>query len=279
MKAYGYVRVSTDEQENSVQAQIESIRSGAKKEDVELAEIFIDKDVSGSVPLRNRPQGRLLWDRMDRGDILFFSKVDRVFRSVADAAATVMVWQDKGIRVIILDLGIDLATAAGRMFFHQLSSFAEFEREMISQRLKDIFAHLRTQGRLVGRPYGWGKRDGKWVEDTQERELAQRVAGMRRSGMSLRRIFGQLWNERVSKPGRTWDPTKKGTMYSPYDLAVLAFALERGFPIASPSSLRDELSALRLPEQASRTSSRSASLGLRAACDLLQSAGPGATPK
>jgi DNA invertase Pin-like site-specific DNA recombinase len=48
---------------------------------------------------------------------------------VADASATVQIWQQRGIRAIIMDLGIDLATPAGRMFFHQLASFAEFERE------------------------------------------------------------------------------------------------------------------------------------------------------
>jgi hypothetical protein len=127
---WGYVRVSTDEQENSVANQKEKIAEFAAREGLEVADIFVDEDVTARIPLRNRPKGRIMWDAMNHGDTVIFNKVDRVFRSVRDAAETVHIWQEKGIRCVIMDLGIDLATPAGRMFFHQLASFAEFEREV-----------------------------------------------------------------------------------------------------------------------------------------------------
>jgi DNA invertase Pin-like site-specific DNA recombinase len=128
-RLYGYVRVSTGDQENSVLNQSERIQELAAKEGLPLEHVYVDEDVTARIPLKDRPQGRLLWDVLDPGDTVAFNRVDRVFRSVSDASQTVQIWQQRGIRAIIMDLGIDLATPAGRMFFHQLASFAEFERE------------------------------------------------------------------------------------------------------------------------------------------------------
>lgn len=176
-KVWGYVRVSTDDQDNSIQNQIERIKEQAAKEGLPLAMIYVDEAVTGKIPLRNRPQGRLLWDAMNPGDVIVFNKVDRVFRSVRDATDTVHTWLDKGISPVILDLGIDLRTPAGRLFFHQLASFAEFEREMIGQRVREVQSYLRKHGLPRGnRPYGWQRdRPGKgaqFVPLESERQLA-----------------------------------------------------------------------------------------------------------
>jgi DNA invertase Pin-like site-specific DNA recombinase len=242
-RLWGYVRVSTDDQENSVENQREKIMDLAKKEDLDVAHIFVDEDVTARVPLRNRPQGRLLWDSMDPGDTLVFNKVDRVFRSVRDAADTVHCWQERGIRCIIMDLGIDLATPAGRMFFHQLASFAEFEREMIGQRTREIAAYLRKHGRPYGgaRPYGWLKqgkgRDARYVPCLDERALAERVATMADEGQSYRQIGWTLMRERVTKPGKKHTDPGKGVWYSLSEIHNLAQAARLGFPIVARSAL------------------------------------------
>ena len=242
-RLWGYVRVSTDDQDNSVQNQKEKIAELAAREKLELAEVFVDEDVTARIPLRNRPKGRLLWDAMNPGDTLVFNKVDRVFRSVRDAADTVHIWQERGIRCIIMDLGIDLATPAGRMFFHQLASFAEFEREMIGQRTREICAYLKKHGRPVcgARPYGWlrqGKgRSARYVPCESERELARRVARMSDAGQSYRRIGWTLMRERVTKPGKTHTDRGKGVWYSLSEIHNLAQAARLGFPIVARSAL------------------------------------------
>lgn len=242
-RLWGYVRVSTDDQENSVQNQREKITELARKEGLDLAHIFVDEDVTARIPLRNRPQGRILWDSMDSGDTLVFNKVDRVFRSVRDAADTVHTWQERGIRCIIMDLGIDLATPAGRMFFHQLASFAEFEREMIGQRTREIVAYLRRHGRPYGgsRPFGWVKqgkgRDARYAPCESEREVARRVARMSDAGQSYRQIGWQLMRERVTKPGKKHSDRGKGVWYSLSEIHSLAQAARLGFPIVARSAL------------------------------------------
>lgn len=242
-KVWGYVRVSTDDQENSAQNQVELIKERAAKEGLPLAHIYVDEDVTGKIPLRNRPQGRLLWDAMEPGDVLFFFRVDRTFRSVRDATDTVHTWLDKGISPVILDLGIDLRTPAGRLFFHQLASFAEFEREMIGQRVREVHSYLRKHGLPRGnRPYGWQRdRPGKgarFVPLDSERQLAERVVAMREEGMSYARIAWALMRERVTKPGKSPSDKGKGVWYSISEIHGLANAHLQGYPIVPRRHVR-----------------------------------------
>lgn len=243
MAAYGYVRVSTDTQDNSLENQQQKIRDWCEREDLDLVNVYVDEDISGSVPLRNRPQGRLLWDQMDHGDTVIFCKVDRVFRSVRDAADTVHNWQQKGVRAVILDLGIDLATPAGRMFFHQLASFAEFEREMIGQRTREIAAYLKKNGRPYGgaRPFGWRKvgsgRDARYEPCEAERDLAFRVLDLVEQGYSFRQIVWLLAKERIVKPGKRHTDRGKGVWYGVTEVHGLAMAARLGFPIVPRSAL------------------------------------------
>ena len=241
-RLFGYVRVSTSDQDNSVQNQIERITELAAKEGLQLHHIYVDEDVTARIPLRDRPQGRLLWDALERGDTLAFNKVDRVFRSVSDASQTVKTWQEKGIRAIIMDLGIDLATPAGRMFFHQLAAFAEFERELISQRTRECLRYLHSHGRPVNqRPYGWVRdKPGKgatFVPCQSERDLALRVMALREGGLSLQEIWNLLWDARISKPGKRWAERGRGVHYGLEDISALELAARHGFPVVSPRSL------------------------------------------
>lgn len=244
-RLFGYVRVSTGDQETSVANQIERIQELAAKEGLTLEHVYVDEDVTARIPLRVRPQGKELWDRLDPGDAIAFNKVDRVFRSVADASQTVQIWQQRGIRAIIMDLGIDLATPAGRMFFHQLAAFAEFEREMISVRTRDCLRYLQTHGRPVNnRPVGWVRdRPGKgatFVPCQSERDLAIRILGFRESGLSLRAIWNVLWAERIAKPGKVWSESGRGVHYRLTDIAALAQAAQSGFPVVSLRSWRGD---------------------------------------
>lgn len=262
-RLYGYVRVSTGDQDNSVNNQIQKIQELAAKEGLQLQQIFVDEDVTARIPLRERPQGRVLWDTLESGDALAFNKVDRVFRSVMDASQTVHIWQEKGIRAIIMDLGIDLATPAGRMFFHQLASFAEFEREMISQRTKECLRYLHASGRPVNQqPVGWVRdRPGKgatFVPCQTERDLALQVLAWRESGMSLREVWNLLWTRRVAKPGKKWVEKGRGVHYGLADIVCLEKAARLGFPVVPRRSLQSD----RQPKTQSGHSSRTPPPGL-----------------
>ena len=241
-----YARVSTDDQKTSASAQVQRLEEFALAEGKEVAGLYVDEDVSGAKPLKLRPQGKLLWDATEPGDVVVFTKVDRAFRSLSDAVTTLEVWQQLGVSVRILDTGMDLATPAGQLFFSQLVGFAQFERALLGQRLKEAYAECRREGRPYGnsRPFGWrkiGTGKNKRFEPLEwERELGQRVVAMREAGDSWAEIATDFYREGISKPGkanavrsRQW----RGVYYLENELRQLYLATLADFPISPRRSL------------------------------------------
>lgn len=241
---YGYARVSTDDQQTSAEAQTVRLRQYAADSGLRLAGVFVDEDVSGARQFKHRPEGRRLWDAVQAGDTVAFTKVDRAFRSMADAATTLAVWKQLGVRVAILDLGIDVATPAGELFFNQIASFAAFEREMIGQRIREAIGHRRSVGQPYGnsRPFGWvragsGKRT-RYVPCEGERRLGERVLAMRAAGQTLSAISRALRAERALKPGKR--QAERGAYYLEADVARLERAAKAGWPIAPRDKVGDQ---------------------------------------
>lgn len=121
--------------------------------------IYEDKGVSGSIPLKDRPEGaRMLADAKPK-DAIVASKLDRLFRSAVDALRTVEDLQNRNIGVILCDVGVEPVNGSGtaKLFFSMLSVFAEFERHRIAERMNDGRAAKKRQGlRISGHaPYGY----------------------------------------------------------------------------------------------------------------------------
>jgi DNA invertase Pin-like site-specific DNA recombinase len=238
-RLFGYARVSTDDQTTSAAAQSLRLREFATVSGMELAGLYVDEDVSGSRPLKARPQGRRLWDAVQAGDTVAFTKVDRCFRSMADAATTLAFWKQINVRVNILDLGIDVSSPAGELFFNQLASFAAFERQMIGQRVREALAHRKRSGVPYGnsRPFGWVRegtgKNTHWVACAEERDTAMRALAMRNSGETLATIARKLASEGVTKPGKQRQARAgayRGCYYLEADIARLCRAATAGFP-------------------------------------------------
>lgn len=237
MAVYAYGRVSTDRQENGREGQLKRLMEAAVSEDVQFDEVFLDEDVSGSTPFNKRKSGKVLWDLLKPGDCVYITKVDRGFRSMSDAAFTLEKWKQLGIRVRIVDLGIDVSTPAGEMFFHLLAAFATFERQMIASRTREAIAY-RTGQRGIhknARPIGWqrvpsGDRDWKLVENPREREIAAEAKRLREAGYGWQRVVVAVWRSGMKKP--------TGTHYDKRDLARLIAAADAGYPKTPQVSLR-----------------------------------------
>lgn len=246
MRLHLYGRVSTDHQDNSATSQRLRLVDWAEKQGHEVAGVYIDADVSGGTLLRLRPQGRLLWDAVRPGEGVAFTKVDRCFRSVADAATVIDDWRKRNISVVIIDLGIDVTTPAGELFFNQLAAFAQFERSMISQRVKECWAFLRSQQRpySTARPYGWKRRkrpDGRpeYVPCREEREIGILALDLRRAGRSFEDVAMYLLRNNVRKPVITHS-NRKGRAahphYSATEVSRLISAAAAGFPKTPPAA-------------------------------------------
>lgn len=160
-----YARVSTDRQAEedatSISEQQRKIKAIAQLRGAEHFDIqtYTDAGVSGSIPLKLRPSGARMLDDARKGDVIIAAKLDRLFRSATDALVTVERLAERGVKVILADMGTEPVTdnGIGKLFFQMLAAFADFERGRIVERMSDgRKAKARTHGHLGGQaPYGW----------------------------------------------------------------------------------------------------------------------------
>lgn len=202
MTVYGYARVSTAEQATgtSVEDQRRVIHAVAHALDTTrpgpYVEMVTDPGVSGSVPFHKRPGGGWLNDMLLPGDVIVVSKLDRAFRSAEDALSRSRELEEKGVDLVIADMGPSPVTrnGAGRLFFTMMAALAEFERERISERTADGRTAKQRSGGFVGgkKPFGYcveGQgRDARLVEDPTEQAAIQAIATARGEGQSLRAV-------------------------------------------------------------------------------------------
>ena len=233
MKLYLYGRVSTDDQQTSADAQSARLQEFAEKSGLEVGGEFLDEDVSGKIPLQERPMGKELWNLIQPGDAIAFTKVDRCFRSLVDAATTLEKWKALGIRVHILDLGIDVSTPAGELFFSQLAAFAQFERAMIGLRVREAQAHRRRMGKPynTSRPIGWRRQGDCYVPLPSERALAEKIISWRDRGESLPKIALRLCKANIRSASGSW--------MGPAEVRRMEFAGRAGYPVIAKRLLRD----------------------------------------
>ena len=152
---FGYTRVSTEEQvesRNGLEAQRDSIDAEAKRRGWTV-EHFTDESVSGKL-VGPSLQEALQLLASGQADGLVVSKLDRLSRSIVNAANIIEAAQSQGWQLVVLDINLDLTTAAGRMMAGQFVLFAQYERELISERTKAGLARGgggASTGRGIGR--------------------------------------------------------------------------------------------------------------------------------
>ncbi|MGI2032042.1 recombinase family protein [Rhizobium panacihumi] len=147
-RTFAYVRVSTTGQ--TVDNQIKEIQDAGFA--IERRRI-IEDTVSGSLPMDQRKGFQRLLDRMETGDVLVVTKLDRLGRNAIDVGATVAKLEAQEIRVHCLALGgVDLTSPAGKMTMNVINAVAEFERDLLIERTQSGLARAKAQGKQLGRP-------------------------------------------------------------------------------------------------------------------------------
>lgn len=147
-RVFAYARVSTVEQltENQRQQIAQAGYSIAKGR-------FVEEQVSGSVPAMQRDGFVKLLDRLEEGDTLVVTKLDRLGRDSIDVQRTVQHFAERGVRLVVLQLGnLDLTSSAGALMVKMLAAVADFERELIVERTQAGQARARAEGKHMGRP-------------------------------------------------------------------------------------------------------------------------------
>jgi len=171
-----YCRVSTDGQ--SVDLQVNELREYAAKREWQVIEEYLDVGVSGAKESRPALNRMMLDARQRKFDILLVWKIDRFGRSLKHLVNSLAELENLGIAFVSLRDSLDLSSPAGRLMAQLLGAISEFERSLITERVRAGIRNARDKGRRLGRPPL--EVDGG------------RIARLRANGASLRAISGQL---------------------------------------------------------------------------------------
>ncbi|MFN4282398.1 MAG: recombinase family protein [Alphaproteobacteria bacterium] len=247
-----YTRKSTEEglemEFNSLDAQREAceayIASQKSEGWVELADRYDDGGFSGGT-LERPALKRLLADIEDsRIDVVVVYKIDRLSRSLMDFAKLVEVFDRNGVTFVSVTQSFNTTTSMGRLTLNILLSFAQFEREVIGERIRDKIAASRKRGMWMGGfvPLGYEVRDRKLVINEAEaatvrmiferfvevgsatalaRALAAEGVRTRRGRLVDKGFLYKLINNRVY----IGDAVHKGTAYPGEHEAIITRAL------------------------------------------------------
>ena len=141
MATYGYARVSTSDQDLTIQR--EALKAAG-------CEIIREEKVSGT-SRQGRDELNILLGFLRSGDVLVVTRLDRLARSMDDLSAIVRELQDKGVSLRATEQPVDTSTAAGKAFFQMLGVFAEFETNLRRERQMEGIQKAKAAGVYKGR--------------------------------------------------------------------------------------------------------------------------------
>ena len=163
-RVFAYCRVSTSGQTTDNQIQ-EIAVAGFEVMPMRA----ITETISGSVAAGERPAFRKLLEKLETGDVLIVTKLDRLGRNAMDVGQTVEALATLGVKIHCLALGgVDLTRAAGKMTMAVISAVAEFERDLLVERTQAGLARAKNEGKVLGRP--------RALSDAQAADALQRLA-------------------------------------------------------------------------------------------------------
>ena len=172
-----YARVSTNNGHQNPEMQLRELREYCARRGLEIADEYVDNGVSGAK--ERRPHlDRLLADCRRRSvDAVVVYRYDRFARSLRQLVNALEEFRALGIDFISLHEGVDTSTPNGRLVFGIFASIAEFERELIRDRVRSGLAYAKAKGVKLGRP--------RRVVDSE------RIARLRAQGLSWAKIGKQ----------------------------------------------------------------------------------------
>ena len=206
----GYVRVSTRTQEfdgMSLNSQKAMIQAWAESNGYRIGTIYQDV-MSGAKSYR--PGLELALSDLGKDDVLVVYSLSRLARSTRHTLEIAERLEKVEADLVSLSEKIDTTSAAGRMIFRMLAVLAEFERDLVSERTKDVLAHKRGKGERLGRPaYGSKVDNGELKSVDTEQVVLTTARELHQNGLSLRGIATALASKGlVARNGSIFQPTQ-----------------------------------------------------------------------
>lgn len=179
-----YARVSTRNGQTP-ENQLRELRAVAKRHGWKVVSVFTDEGISGAKGRDKRPGLDALLKGVARKefDIVAAWSVDRLGRSLQDLIGTLNELKAKGADLYLHKQGLDTATPAGKAMFQMLGVFAEFEREIIAERIHAGLARAKEQGTKSGNPIG---------RPEVYKSVVAKAKKLKADGLGTRRIATEL---------------------------------------------------------------------------------------
>lgn len=227
MTIYGYLRMSTNKQTDSLEVQKSIITAQVIRDGRDPARIVwvTDPATSASIPINAREGGREMCSALRKGDVVYISKLDRAFRNAANCAVTLDAWQRLGVSLCVVNLlgmAIDLSSPIGKFIVLILAAVAELEREYVRERTRDALALRKRKGHANGKYAGYGfmwrkQKDpetGRMVKVKvacpAEREIMKEIVKWRLDDFPWDTILDHVNNvlDRPTKEGKPWSTAR-----------------------------------------------------------------------
>ncbi|TCZ76146.1 recombinase family protein [Paenibacillus albiflavus] len=220
MRVAAYIRVSTDEQAdkgNSLGEQEERLISYCRAMGWERPILYIDDGYSAKD--LNRPEMIRLLDDIDQNkyDMVLTTKIDRLSRKLLDLLNLIKQFEQHNCGYASASEQLDTATPVGKMVLQILGAFAEFERERISERVRDNMISIakHSKQKLITRPcYGYDAGDGIMEINEDEAEVVKQMVSWVFEGHGLREISKRLNQQGIRTKGNknsrdfSWEESK-----------------------------------------------------------------------
>jgi len=211
-KTIGYLRTSTSVQQNSIQLQTHQITDYCEKNNLVLSELVVDEGLSGK-DIKNRNGYNRIMEMIENGEVgtLVVLSLSRWGRNLKQNYESIELMIQKNTNFVSLKEQVDLSNPMGRFMVNVMSSLYQMEREMISDRVKDILKDKKENGKVFGGvPYGYDRVDEVLVPNNKEQKTLNKIFSLRDKGLSYQKISDFLNRNKHQK--------KNGKKFNRYDV-------------------------------------------------------------
>ena len=204
----GYIRTSTDRQENSITLQTHQITDYCEKINLNLDELIVDEGLSGK-DIKNRKGYNRIMEMIENGEVdtLIVLSLSRWGRNLKQNYESIELMMNKETNFISLKEQVDLSTPMGRFMVNVMSSLYQMEREMISERVSDILQDKKENGVVYGViPFGFDRDGDSLTLNNKEQKILGKIHSLRETGLSYQKISDFLnRNKHIKKNGKKWN--------------------------------------------------------------------------
>lgn len=226
MRVAIYIRVSTDEQAKegfSIRAQRNALVDYCRVNEYQVSNIYIDDGYSAKDTKRPLLQKLMEDAQRSEFDAVLVYKLDRFTRSVRDLYELLEYLQQHNVDFISRQEKFDTTTAIGRAMIGILGVFAQFERELIAERVRFGMEQKTREGKKAGGKYAYGY-DSKGQIIEEEAEIIKMVRDIYMSGKSYQAVAAEMHRKGHFRRGSEWTANNVAlTLENPFYAGIIRF--------------------------------------------------------